>query len=304
MKIGLNMINFGPGASPESLEAWAQLAEALGYHALLISDHVAITPDVGGRYPAPFYDPFVTVGWLAGVTRRIALGTTVVIVPYRHPLQTARMVANVDRIAGGRFIFGIGVGWARGEFEALGVPFARRGAMTNEYLAAMKVAWTSELASFSGRFVSFKDVATTPLPVQRPHPPIWVGGPTDAALARAVRYGDAWHPIRIRIDWLRATLPKLETIAKAEGKPVPALCPRIRLRITDHAMPEDTRIAGEGNLDQIRRDLEALQALGARYVVLDTFYDDVEATRKHETAWRMLTTLAEQVLDLARQTLR
>src|SRR5256886_16055209 len=127
-RIGVNLLNFGPGVSPDSLARWAQLAETLGYHFVMISDHVVMTPDVVARYPAPYYDPFVTLGWLARVTQRVELGTTVVILPYRHPLHTARLTANVDQLSGGRFIFGVGVGWAKQEFETLGVPFERRGA--------------------------------------------------------------------------------------------------------------------------------------------------------------------------------
>jgi probable F420-dependent oxidoreductase len=305
MKIGVNLLNFGPGVSPESLARWTTLAETLGYHFVMISDHVAVTPDVHARYPAPIYDPFTTLGWLAAITRRVELGTTVIVLPYRHPLETARMAANVDRLSGGRLIFGIGAGWARQEFEALGVPFERRGAMTDDYLAAIKTLWTQDMATHAGRFVSFKDVRTAPRPLRSPHPPIWVGGASDAALRRAARHGDAWHPIRSRIGWLRDEgLPRLRAIAEREAKPVPALCPRIRLRLADSPVPDDQRIAGEGTLDQVRRDLAALESLGARYVLFDTYTDDPEATRNHEAAWRMLVTLAEQVLDLGREALR
>lgn len=305
MRIGVNLLNFGPGVSPESLAGWTQLAETLGYHFVMISDHVAMTPDVVARYPAPFYDPFVTLAWLARLTHRVELGTTVVILPYRHPLHTARLAANVDRLSGGRFIFGVGVGWARQEFEALGLPFERRGAMSDDYLAAIKTAWTRDPASHAGPFVTFRDVQTGPPPVRAPHPPVWVGGASDAALRRAVRFGDAWHPIRIRVPWLRDTgLPRLRQVADKENRPLPAVCPRIRLRITDQRLADDTRVAGEGTLDQVRADLEALAALGAASVLLDTYTDDPEATRQHETAWRMLATLAERVLDLPRETLR
>src|SRR5262249_46065056 len=116
MRIGVNLLNFGPGVTPEALAGWAQLAETLGYHFVMISDHSPLPPAVSARYPAPSYDPFVTPGWLAHVPRRVELGTTVVILPYRHPLHTARLVANVDRLSGGRFIFGVGVGWAKQEF--------------------------------------------------------------------------------------------------------------------------------------------------------------------------------------------
>ena len=305
MRVGVNLLNFGPGVSPDALAGWTQLAETLGYHFVMISDHVAMTPDVVARYPAPFYDPFVTLGWLAHATRRVELGTTVVILPYRHPLLTARLGANVDRLSGGRFILGVGVGWARQEFEALGVPFERRGAISNDYLAAIKTAWTTDPASYTGPHVSFRDVRTGPRPVRSPHPPIWVGGASDAAMRRAVRFGDAWHPIRVRIPWLRDTgLPALRQIAEKAGRPLPALCPRIRLRITDAKLADEQRIAGEGSLDQVRADLEALARLGASHVLLDTYTDDAEATRHHETAWRMLATLAEQVVDLSRETLR
>src|SRR5207302_11268864 len=107
----------------------------------------SVTPEPSRRYPARFYEPFTTLGWLAAKVLRIELGTTVIIVPYRHPLETARMAAQIDRFCGGRFIFGVGVGWARQEFEALGVPFEKRGAMTNEYLEAIKVCRTQDVAS-------------------------------------------------------------------------------------------------------------------------------------------------------------
>src|SRR5437899_9544165 len=214
MRIGVNLLNFGPGVSPDSLARRAQLAETLGYHFVMISDHVALTPDVVARYPAPFYDPFATLAWLAGLTHRVELGTTVVILPYRHPLHTARLAANVDRLSGGRFIFGVGVGWAKQEFATLGVPFERRGAISNDYLAAIKAAWTSDPASYTGPFVSFRDVHTGPRPVRTPHPPIWVGGASDAALRRAVRLGNAWHPIWVGLPCLRArALPSLREIA-------------------------------------------------------------------------------------------
>ena len=305
MRVGVNLINFGPGVTPASMAQTAELVESLGYHLLMISDHLAVTPDVHARYPAPLYNPFTTLGWLAGITRRVELGTTVVIVPYRHPIETARMVADLDQVSGGRFIFGVGVGWARQEFEALGVPFHHRGAMTDDYLAAMKAVWTQEVATYEGRFVSFRDVRATPAPVRRPHPPIWVGGASDAALRRTVMHGDAWHPIRIRVDWLRDTgLPRLAKVAAELGRPVPAVCPRIRLRVTDAAMPEDRRVAGEGALDQVRADLAALQALGVGTVLLDTYFDDPEATRDHEAGWRMLRTVAGHLVDLPREALR
>ena len=148
MKVGVNLINFGPSATPDILRGWAELAETLGYHFLMTSDHVGVTPDVQARFPAPLYEPLSTLGWLAGVTRNIAIGASAIIVPYRSPLEVARAFANIDNLCGGRCILGVGVGWARQEFEALNVPFAKRGAITNEYLAAIKLLWTREISSW------------------------------------------------------------------------------------------------------------------------------------------------------------
>ncbi len=270
MKIGVNLINFGPGAHPQALKSWAQLAEGLGYHLIMTSDHIAVTPDVKTRYPAPFYEPISTLGWLAGITERIEIGTTVLILPYRSVLETARAFANVDQLSGGRLILGVGIGWAEQEFQALGVPYHQRGAMTNEYLEALRLLWSQDVATFEGKFVSFTEVNTAPRPVQSPAPPIWVGGPSDAALRRAVLWGDAWHPIRIRADWLRKTgLPRLQEVAEREGRPMPAICPRIRLRLTETTWPDDDRVAGQGSLDQVHRDLAELEELGCSSVVLD-----------------------------------
>jgi probable F420-dependent oxidoreductase len=305
MKVGVNLINFGPGVTPESLLNCTQFAESAGYHMIMISDHVVLTRDVASQYPAPFYDPFATLSWLSAFTRKILLGTTVIVLPYRSPLLVARMSANLDCFSNGRFILGVGAGWAAQEFETLGLEFHKRGAISDEYLAALKMLWTNDVATFEGKFVSFKEVWTGPRPVQSPHPPIWVGGSSDGALRRAVRYGDAWHPIRIRVDWLRHDgIPRLRRIADAEKKPVPGLCPRIRLRITDTPVLETHRVAGEGTLDQVRKDFESLKQLGADYVLLDTFTGDIEATRRHEASFSMLTAIAEKVVDLKNGTLR
>jgi probable F420-dependent oxidoreductase len=303
MKVGVNLINFGPGGSVPSMLRWARVVEGLGYHLLMISDHVAITPDVHARYPAPFWEPFTTLAWLAPQAPALELGTTVIIVPYRHPLEVARMTAQVDQFCGGRFIFGVGVGWARQEFEALGVPFEKRGAMTSEYLQAIRACWTQDIASFEGRFVRFRDVRTTQPPMRVP--PVWVGGGSEAAMKRAVMLGDAWHPIRVKLPALREALLRLRKMADEVKRPVPALCPRIHLRLTERPTPADDRLMGHGTLDQVRADLAALLEMGAAYVLLDTVIaEDVEATRNHEAAWAMLAALADRVLDLPRQTLR
>ncbi len=306
MKLGVNLINFGPSASADVLRGWALLAEGLGYHAIMTSDHVTVTSDVNGRYPAPFYEPLTTLGWLAAITSRLEIGTTVSVLPYRSPLETARAFANVDNLSGGRVILGVGVGWAEQEFAALKVPFAERGAITTDYLAAIKALWSADIASYEGKYVTFKDVHTTPRPIRKPHPPIWVGGNSRAAMRRTIRLGTTWHPLRLTVpDFRDRMVPALHQLAEEEGMPVPELAPRIRLRITEHDRPENERIAGEGSLEQIHSDLAGLEALGCTHVLLDTYHDYlVEELATPHTAWRMYTQVAESIFDLARGTAR
>ncbi len=305
MKVGVNLLNFGPGADPDALLRWTQIAESLGYHFVMISDHVTITPDVAQIYPAPFYDPFLSLAWLAAQTRSIEIGTTVIILPYRHPLQVARLASNLDQLSQGRFIFGVGVGWAREEFAALGVDFTRRGAITDEYLELIYRTWAGETTSFHGTFVQVDKVWNSPQPVRRPHPPVWIGGNGPAGRRRAVRFGAAWHPIGIRMDWLRnEALPHLRALADQLDRPVPPLCPRIKLHLTDDPLPDDERRAGEGTLDQVHADLATLEELGADYVLLDTYRGDPEETRDHQRAWSLFATLADSVLDLPNASVR
>nr|WSX72552.1 LLM class flavin-dependent oxidoreductase [Streptomyces sp. NBC_00899]WSX81379.1 LLM class flavin-dependent oxidoreductase [Streptomyces sp. NBC_00899] len=263
MELGVNVPNFGPGTDPGVLREWARTVEGLGFGLLMVSDHVAVTPDVAEKYPEPFYEPFTTLSWLAGVTTGIRLGTTVLVLPYRHPLLVARMADSLDRLSGGRLVLGVGVGWARQEFEALGVPFTARGRLTDEHLAALREAWR---ARDGGRQI-----------------PVWVGGNSDAAIRRAIRYGDAWHPLRSTLPWLRSAL--------AQHTP-PAFAPRITLRLTTAPVDDPERLAGTGTLEQVVNDLDQLRRLGAGTVLLDPYHGDPEDTRRPEAAWQALTAVA------------
>lgn len=280
MRLGVNVPNFGPGTNPDVLRRWALTVEGLGFDLLMVSDHIAVTPDVAEQYPAPFYEPFTTLSWLAGLTRGIRLGTTVLIVPYRHPLLIARMAANLNDLSGGRLVLGVGVGWAREEFGALGVPFRDRGRLTDEYLLAIRAAWQDETDYRSG------------------HIPLWIGGNSDAALRRAVRLGDAWHPLRFTPGWMAEAAGRLTACAADQGRPAPALMPRIALRLTDApvtaSIPGADRLAGHGTIDQIMADLGQLRSLGADTVVLDPFNGDHRETTQPERAWRTLATVAER----------
>lgn len=289
MQFGINIINYGPGTDESSVLDWARYADR-AFDFAMISDHVAVTQDVAEYYPGPFYDPFASLAWLSGHTERIGLGTTVVVVPYRHPLHTARLVANIDRFSGGRFILGVGVSWSQPEYDALGLPFQRRGAMTDEYLDVITRAWSEEKLSYDGTFVSFQDVETGPLPHRKP--PVWVGGASRAALRRAVRFGDAWHPVGAGTAWIREQgLPGLREAAEEAGRPQPALAPRLQLRITDSPLDDGDRTTGQGTVDQVSRDLDEFAELGATHVLLDTYLGTPDQMRPIEEDQRTLDAL-------------
>jgi probable F420-dependent oxidoreductase len=304
VKFGLNIINFGPEASPTSLRASVEWAETAGFQIAMISDHVAVTPDVAQRYPAPFYEPFTSLAWLAGLTSTIELGTTVVILPYRHPLLTARMSANLDQFCAGRLVLGVGVGWSRAEFEALGVPFRRRGRLTDDYLTALHAHWSEEIAGVETGSVSFREIHTRPAPVRRPHPPVWIGGSSSAAVRRTARFGDAWHPLNLSLEALAHGLALLREAAERRERPTPAFAPRIKVRLTDAALSTADRRPGQGSLDQIRRDLADLAELGATYVVLDTYHGDPAELTDSASPVRTLEALVEHAIDPVGQGLR
>src|SRR5690348_15422391 len=278
--MGVNVPNFGPGTAPGLLRRWAQTVEGLGFDLLMISDHIAVTPDVAEQYPAPFYEPFTTLAWLAGLTERIRLGTTVLIVPYRHPLLIARMAANLNDLSGGRLVLGVGIGWAVQEFDALGVPFRQRGQLTDDYLRLVRAAWENDEDFRGGRI------------------PIWVGGNSEAGLRRAVRLGDAWHPLRFTMPWLHGAAARLTELADGQQRLVPGLVPRIALRLTESPITTPGRLAGEGTIGQILDDLTQLQRLGADTVVLDPFNGDPDETRHPEAAWHALATVSARAHHL------
>ena len=204
VKFGVWIPNCRHLATPGIIRGAAVRAEQLGYESVWVSDHVVVPRANIVNFGETIFDPLVTLGVIAGATSRVQLGTTVLIVPYRNAVVTAKMISSLDALSGGRFVFGIGAGWVAAESAMLGVPFAERGAMTDEYLEAMRELWTSATPSFAGKYTQFSDLVFEPKPVQKPHPPIWVGGHSRAALRRTARFGAAWHPINRPPAELRA----------------------------------------------------------------------------------------------------
>ena len=231
MKFGIHY-SIGVSANPSAEEyiRIAQKAEELGYHSLWLGDHVVIPEKITAAYPysadgsagfprrAPFPDPFVLLGGIAMATSTILLGTSVIVVPYRNPLPTAKAVATVDMLSNGRFQFGVGVGWLKEEFEALGEDFSQRAGQTREYLHIMKAVWQGGPASFSGKFLDFPDVHTVPLLIQKPHPPIIFGGESTPELKRVADLGDGWQPGTASLKVLSKAVPQLQSLMAERGR--------------------------------------------------------------------------------------
>ena len=227
MNFGVWIPNCRHLATPDIIRATAVRAEALGYDSVWVSDHVVVPRAHVVNFGETVFDPLVTLGVIAGATRRVQLGTTVLIVPYRNAVVTAKMVSSLDALSGGRVVLGIGAGWVAAESAMLGVPFAERGPMTDEHVRAMQALWTAPAPSFNGRYTQFSELVFEPKPVQKPHPPIWVGGHSRAALRRTVEFGAAWHPINRPPDELRAGQAEIARLCQARGRAVP---PALTLR--------------------------------------------------------------------------
>ena len=227
MEFGVWIPNCRHLATPGIIRATAVRAEQLGYDSVWVSDHVVVPRANVGNFGETIFDPLITLGVVAGATSRVRLGTTVLIVPYRQAVVTAKMVSSLDALSGGRVVLGVGAGWVAAESAMLGVPFAERGPMTDEYLRAMQELWTSPSPSFAGKYVRFDDLHFEPRPIQKPHPPIWVGGHSRAALRRTVELGAAWHPINRTPEELRAGVAELARLCRDRGRATP---PALTLR--------------------------------------------------------------------------
>jgi probable F420-dependent oxidoreductase len=208
MEFGFGIPTRGPMATPESIATLAQKGEALGFAIISVSDHIIIPKTIASTYPYNESGTFAgdpsgecleqlsLLSFLVGITSSARLLTSVMVLPHRPPVLTAKILATIDVLSHGRLIVGCGVGWMREEFEAIDTPpYDERGAVGDEYLGAFKELWTSNNPTFQGKYCQFANVAFAPKPVQKPHPPIWIGGESPAALRRAGRFANAWYPI-------------------------------------------------------------------------------------------------------------
>jgi probable F420-dependent oxidoreductase len=233
MKYGMVMPTIGAlAAGPSAMEAQltiAQRAEALGYDSLWAPDHVVFPTTIHSKYPyndtgklffppeIPLLEPIAALGVIAGATKRVRLGTWVLVLPHRNPIVTAKMWATLDVMSGGRMILGAGIGWMEEEITLLGAPYNKRGALSDEYLRAMRELWTSPDPKFSGQYVNFSGIRCEPKPLQKPFP-VWIGGHSARAMRRVVELGDGWLAVPKRYDNFLETNELLARAAQNAGR--------------------------------------------------------------------------------------
>jgi probable F420-dependent oxidoreductase len=264
-------------ASPEAIVASAKKAEDVGFEAIFVNDHIIVGSDARSAPWTNVYDPFVSMSFIAAHTSRIGVGVSVLIMPYRNPIPTAKALATLDLMSGGRVVVGVGVGWNEAESNALGVPFHERGARTNEYLRLWQACWAPGLVSFNGKFFSFADMHVNPKPVQQPHPPIWIGGFSDAALRRAARYAAVWQPTPMPIDQLVERRAALAKACEAAGRAPIATRMSFRVEfstVTGNKPPADKRPAGHGTPAEVAADILRYRETG-----LDAFQINFHGNR-------------------------
>ena len=301
MEFGVSLPGRGPLATPDSILQLATRADALGFDSVFVTDHVVLpasmarsvypyssTGQLPGGAAQDYLEPLAVLGWLAHVTKRIRIGTSVLVVPYRNPVVTAKTLATIDRLSNGRVILGAGVGWLREEFEALAAPpFEARGAVTDEYLRLMRATWTTDPVRFEGAHYTVRDVHALPKPVQPNGIPIWIGGHTDAAVKRAATLGDAWHPIALRPPGLllpseyATRVKQLQAWAQRAGRDPKTIALTLRVPMEVRAKtakaPAGDRPMFQGTPAEIGDDLRAYATLGVSHVIFDAAHPDLKS---------------------------
>jgi len=316
MQIGFNLPNSGPMAEPETMARVARLGEELGFDYLTLTDHIALPDTSVPGYPysesGSFYSPdpgrrfemLTAASWVAAKTERIRLVLAVLVVPHRPAVLAAKMLSTLDVLSGGRLTVGIGAGWLKTEFDAVvTTPFAERGAVTDEYIDAFRRLWTEDKPTIAGKYVRYDGLVMEPKPVQKPHPPIWVGGESGPSMRRAARVGDAWYPIGSNNAHLLDTLPRLEAgiaklrkLTEAAGRDPEKIGVVYRVKRHGHEAPP----ASDGNrrlftngIENVIADIKALRALGVTAIDFD--FEGREAEKSMADMRRFRTEVMDRI---------
>lgn len=261
MKIGLHALGIGTGAERPVIEAVARAAEAHGFATLWSGEHVVMVDEGRSRYPyaddgkiavpaeADWLDPMIGLSFAAAATTTIGIATGVLLLPEHNPVIMAKQAASLDRLSGGRFSLGIGIGWSREEFDALGIPFERRGARTAEYVTAMRALWRDDVASHAGEFVNFAAVRVNPKPPRDRRIPVVVGGNSEAALRRVAGWGDGWYGFNLDgPDEVELRIAALRRACREVGRDPEQLTVAVALR---DPQPADARRLAQAGVDEL-----------------------------------------------------
>ena len=283
MKLGVFLPVSGRAAVPEVLTDAAQQAERLGFDSVWAAERMVNPWSMTTRYPykaddvwfvppeSPFLETLTVLSYLAGVTSKVMLGSAVIVLPYRHPLFTARVATSIDTLSKGRLVLGVGIGWMPEEFEALGLTFKDRAGMSEEQLEIFERLWAEDQPSFDGRFYKFEPVAVNPRPVQQPRFPIWMGGESEPAQKRAARHGDAWFSYFVKItpDELRRRYEQVRTWAAEAGRSPDAvrLCCVRPIEVTPEPVAQEDDIL-RGTPEQLLAALRKYEAVGVEHMAL------------------------------------
>lgn len=263
-------------------------AEELGFDSVWASDHVVVPASQSGRFTKYFYDPFVLLTAIAAKTSKIRIGTSLIILPYRNPIVVAKMVSCLDIFSKGRVIFGIATGWLKDEFDILGVPFEKRGKRTNEYIEVIKELWENDSPVYSGNYVNFSDLEFYPKPLQNPHPSIWVGGNSEFAMERALKYGSGWQPTWVTPSEINVYIEKMNKLMPEKKVFVYSVRNRTTLSSRKDAnLPE---CYFNGRPEDIVKDIKEYEKSGVTHIIFDP------ETQSDKETFELLGVLSGQVL--------
>jgi probable F420-dependent oxidoreductase len=317
MEFGFGLPTRGPMAAPQSLATLARTGEELGFAIISVSDHIIIPKAINSTYPYNESGTFAgspsgecleqlsLLSFLVGVTSSAKLLTSVMVLPHRPPVLTAKMLATIDVLSNGRLIVGCGVGWMREEFEAIGAPaYDERGSVGDEYIRAFKELWTSDNPAFEGKYCRFANVAFAPKPVQKPHPPIWTGGESPAALRRAGRLANVWYPIGSNPRFPVGTLAqfaaysaRVKRYATEAGRDSSSLDFAYSANWYNdqqaQTLPDGQRRPLTGTPQQIADDIKRYEELGVRHMMVN-----LQGETQAQTLERMQR-FADRIIPLA-----
>jgi probable F420-dependent oxidoreductase len=273
MHIGFSLYNNWGIEDVQALIQLASRAETLGFASVWVHDHVFNAGHVFRRIGyKPYYEPLTLLSYVAARTERVGLGTSVLVLPYHNAIRLAKTAATLDVLSGGRLILGVGVGAVAPESEAMGSAFAERGAITDEAIAVMKELWTKDDPSFAGKYYRFSGMPFSPKPLQQPHIPLWIGGSSRAAIRRAVRLGNGWHPIATSPDTLRQGMSYLRAQAQAAGRDVA----EIPVSLSIPVGPSSARRVSLGTTpEEIIRTIQAYAAVGVQTISISGHTDQM-----------------------------